>query len=149
MIETPPSCRLLKRFLPKSPYVKTNQPRRACAPRQGGNSMNQRLWRASRVRRALLAGSSVLALLALASPAEAIPGDCLDALKTSGDPFLVGFANGITPVGQLFCLGTQPGITVGIATPGVQEIFFGIGNEVVNGNVTVLETTNLGNEGIG
>jgi len=111
--------------------------------------MNQRLWRASRVRRTLLAGSSVLALLALASPAEAIPGDCLDALKTSGDPFLVGFANGITPVGQLFCLGTQPGITVGIATPGVQEIFFGIGNEVVNGNVTVLETTNLGNEGIG
>jgi uncharacterized protein with beta-barrel porin domain len=89
-----------------------------------------------------LAATSVVALLAGASPAWA--DNCFTA---SGNPFLVGFANGTFR--QTHC-GTENGFTIqSFGADGSSNlVFFMMGADTVNGNVILAQGSFLENRGI-
>ncbi|HUK06668.1 MAG TPA: hypothetical protein VLX09_02270 [Stellaceae bacterium] len=128
---------------------------------QGPTGDARRDWRGSRTARfALLATCSALGLMAAAGPAhaQATPQvlQYLSGLRQSGNPFLIGFAAGVTPgftlnVFQAFDSETLSGIAVQATqdpgNPGAAVQFLAIERMTVTGNVLVPQGVFLANEG--
>ena len=100
------------------------------------------LTREARSRRHWLGAASLMALLTGAGPAWA--DNCFTA---SGNPFLVGFANG---TGRQTHCGTENGFTIqSFGADGSSNlVFFMMGADTVNGNVILAQGSFLENRGI-